>query len=271
MQKPGDVVDVLKKQRHNLREQKRIFRIGKQFEKLKKKLEAVGFVTTKKDKHSILQATIEYINKMEKDLGIAGIALEIPTSKPSLVSPSQDVHPPHVKSKENVAVNPLYRFDMGNMVSSVPTPAPTPASMDYMCYSHATSCVCLPVPSSTVETVEDSSSTFKNVFFQSSTPALITKLDGTIVEANYLFIKLSQSKSEELKLHSLFSMCSQSDTHIIKGLLGRILNGDVSSAQSNMMWQFTNGIARKVFLSVSVIRDDSMQPTNFQCCVLPLT
>ncbi|OQR81465.1 hypothetical protein THRCLA_11708 [Thraustotheca clavata] len=269
VQTPGGSVDISKKQRHNLREQRRIFRIGTQFEQLKKKLEGVGFVSAKKDKHSILQATIEYIAALEREAHSAGIPPPPPPSNNTNNRPTTPATLPRGHSKENVlnmnvpGANPY-------MFNTMASPVPTPMAMEYMWALPTGSNH--PPPVATVETVEESTATFKNVFAQSSMPALITKLDGTIVEANHLFMELSQAKYDELRLHSLYTMCAPVDAPKMHNLVAKILSCEVSSAQAKMTWRFgSSSHERKVFVSVSVVRDDSMQPVNIQCSILPLS
>ncbi|OQR93441.1 hypothetical protein ACHHYP_02554 [Achlya hypogyna] len=266
-QTPGGSIDVSKKQRHNLREQRRIFRIGTQFEQLKKKLEGVGFVSSKKDKHSILQATIEYIAALEREAASAGIG---PPPAPSTGGKASSTPLPRGPSKENNVM----ALNAGNpyMFNALASPVPTPMAMDYMWALPTGSAHALAAAPAPVETVDESSATFKNVFFQSSMPALITKLDGTIVEANHLFLELSQAKYEELRLHSLYTMCAPVDAPKMHTLVAKILSCEVSSAQAKMSWRFgSSSLERKVFVSVSVVRDDALQPVNVQCCILPLS
>ncbi|EQC37184.1 hypothetical protein SDRG_05410 [Saprolegnia diclina VS20] len=267
-QTPGGSIDVSKKQRHNLREQRRIFRIGTQFEQLKKKLEGVGFVSSKKDKHSILQATIEYIAALEREANAAGIGPPPPPTTGGSCKVATPATLPRGHSKENsmLSMNASNHY----MFNAMASPVPTPMAMDYM-WALPTGAPQV-LPAAPLETVDESSATFKNVFFQSSMPALITKLDGTIVEANHLFLELSQAKYDELRLHSLYTMCAPSDAPKMHTLVAKILSCEVSSAQAKMSWRFgSSSLERKVFVSVSVIRDDAMQPVNVQCCILPLS
>jgi PAS domain-containing protein len=232
--------DVSKKQRHNLREQRRILRISNQFDILRKKLESAGYSPSKKDKYSVLQATLEYITYLERNQ-----------------RPGAGVSAPS---------NPQNSF----MIDSMPSPVPAlsvssmhqfPMELENQMYhSH-----------DDAERVESSSATYRDVFSGSSMPSIVAKLDGTIVEANGLFLELCCKNIDELRLHSLYTMCTAVDAPKMYSLVNKILACETASAQSKMMWHFTNSGDRKVFVSVSMVHDNMHRPANLHCSLLPLS
>uniref|UniRef100_M4BQX9 BHLH domain-containing protein n=1 Tax=Hyaloperonospora arabidopsidis (strain Emoy2) TaxID=559515 RepID=M4BQX9_HYAAE len=280
--------DLSKKQRHNLREQRRILRISNQFDILRNKLEAAGYSSSKKDKYSVLHATLEYISNLERNqLGCVPPQSQMPhpmqhASPHSggvprhLVSPCSDSagrlsitapSPSHVDSKGQVF-----------MIDSMPSPVPAlsisgmqsqpsyPLNMDNM-YSSATN----GASNAGTAEIEGSSASYRDVFASSSMPSLLAKLDGTIVEANALFLELCCKNIDELRLHSLYTMCTAMDTPKMYTLVSKILSCEMASAQSKMMWHFSSTGDRKVFVSVSMIHDRMHNPANLHCSLLPLS
>jgi len=239
----GSGGDVSKKQRHNLREQRRILRISNQFDILRKKLEIAGYSPSKKDKYTVLQATLEYINQLERNQrpGVGGLSIAAPA-------------------------NPQNSF----MIDSMPSPVPAlsmptmhnfPMELDNPMFNS----------NGAGECVEGSTATYKDAFSGSSMPSIVAKLDGTIVEANGLFLELCCKNIDELRLHSLYTMCTAMDAPKMYSLVNRILACETASAQSKMMWHFSNTGDRKVFVSVSMIHDSMHRPANLHCSLLPLS
>ncbi|KAH9088353.1 hypothetical protein Ae201684P_003047 [Aphanomyces euteiches] len=245
----GLAADVSRKQRHNLREQRRIMRIGNQFEQLKKKLESVGFLSNKKDKHSILQATIEYIAALERDSHAAGLPPPLP--RPSSSSDS---------GKENMNSN-------NHAIESMPPPTnytpPPPPAVNYMWNIPPSQSVqCVP------EMVIDSTATYRHVFLHTSVPCVLTRLDGSIVESNYLFHELFNASPDELRLYNLYSLCLPADVPKLQGIVSKVLSFEVNSCRASMMWKY--GVERHVYVSVALVRDHTGQAVNLQCSVWPL-
>ncbi|KAF0719786.1 Aste57867_785 [Aphanomyces stellatus] len=275
----GGGPDVSRKQRHNLREQRRILRIGSQFDQLKKKLEAVHFISNKKDKHSILQATIEYIAALERDAQVAGLPTPLPrpsSSSGEMMASSTTV----VLGKENaksglVGLHPLHPSHshpslLGDM--HVPPP-PTGPSIDYMWSlpPHAATAAPPPPPAMhcVPELVTDSSASFRHVFLHASIPSLVTRLDCVIVDANYLFHELFNASPDDLRMHTLYSLTVAPDVSKMQTLVAKILSCEVNSAQSKMTWH-CGGMERHVFVSLALVRDHAGQAVNLQCSILPL-
>ncbi|KAL4160944.1 hypothetical protein PRNP1_001502 [Phytophthora ramorum] len=273
--------DLSKKQRHNLREQRRILRISNQFDILRHKLEGAGYSSSKKDKYSVLQATLEYISNLERNQ-IGGVQMAhhmhnqsngVPRHLPSPCSDSGGrlsitaPSPSHVDGKGQVF-----------MIDSMPSPVPAlsipgmqpqtsyPLDMDNM-YGGATN----GASSTSVGEIEGSSASYSDVFANSSMPSVLAKLDGTIVEANALFLELCCKNIDELRLHSLYTMCTAMDTPKMYTLVSKITSCEMASAQSKMMWHFSSTGDRKVFVSVSMIHDSMHRPANLHCSLLPLS
>ncbi|KAG6620432.1 pas pac sensor hybrid histidine kinase [Phytophthora cinnamomi] len=276
--------DLSKKQRHNLREQRRILRISNQFDILRNKLEAAGYSSSKKDKYSVLQATLEYISNLERNQ-IGGVTphpqmphhMQHPNGVPRhMPSPCSDASgrlsitapsPSHVDSKGQVF-----------MIDSMPSPVPAlsipgmqpqtsyPLDMDNMYGGAANGS-----SNANVSEIEGSAASYRDVFANSSMPSLLAKLDGTIVEANALFLELCCKNIDELRLHSLYTMCTAMDAPKMYTLVSKILSCEMASAQSKMMWHFSSTGDRKVFVSVSMIHDSLHRPANLHCSLLPLS
>lgn len=257
------ISDLSKKQRHNLREQRRILRISHQFSILRHKLELAGYSLQKTDKYSVLQATLEYITHLEKEKGSY-----TKMSKSSNAEPSPQSRAPTSTSDSQTF-----------MTESMSSPAPThsvPAMqqhyvMDLESSSYTGSISSQSGSFRTREILEDSSATYRDVFCNSSMPSLLCKLDGTIVDANTLFMELSCKNIDELRLHSLYTMCTQMDTPTMYKLVNRVLSCEMASAQSKMIWSFANSRDRKVFVSISMVHDNLHRPANLHCSLLPLT
>ncbi|TMW57852.1 hypothetical protein Poli38472_013326 [Pythium oligandrum] len=261
---PGGSTDLSKKQRHNLREQRRILRISNQFDILRAKLENAGYSSAKKDKYSVLQATLEYISNLEQNQarsdGSNTSHAAPPSGAPSglsITAPDKGGHSFMIDSMPS----PVPALSMPNMQFPM---NPMEPSM-YPGSSSAGS------PGYPVETIEGSTASYKDVFANSSMPSLLAKLDGTIVEANSLFLELSCKNIDELRLHSLYTMCSAMDAPKMYNLVNKILSCEMASAQSKMVWHFSNSGDRKVFVSVSMIHDRMHQPANLHCSLLPLS
>lgn len=286
---PGGSVDLSKKQRHNLREQRRILRISNQFDILRIKLEGAGYSSSKKDKFTVLQATLDYIASLERNqsqpLPVRGNnnnsnssnnnnndshhhhhnhhqQQHIPQPPPpapiphhrlpspagpsrlSISTPSPSHHQQHLDSKVGSSF----------IIDSMPSPVPAlsmpggmhsfPLDLESSIFGAAAN----PPPSSYhVDAIEGSSATYKNVFGNSSMPSLLAKLDGTIVEANGLFLELCCKNIDELRLHSLYTMCTAMDAPKMYSLVNKILSCEMASAQSKMMWHFSSNTGdRKV-------------------------
>lgn len=234
---PGS--DLSKKQRHNLREQRRILRISHQFSILRHKLETAGYALPKKDKFSVLQTTLEYIHQLESQQG--------PTHRTSSAPPAYNSHP----------------FTVDSMPSPVPSLSPI---QSYPAHPYLSNTV-----TDSNSYIEASAASYKDVFLHSSMPSLVCKLDGTILEANALFLELNLKNMDELKLHTLYTMCTQNDAPTMYKLVNRVLSCEVNTAQSKMMWRYTNGGDRRVFVSISMVRDDMQRPLNLHCSILPLS
>ncbi|KAE8997165.1 hypothetical protein PF011_g15599 [Phytophthora fragariae] len=267
--------DLSKKQRHNLREQRRILRISNQFDILRNKLEGAGYSSSKKDKYSVLQATLEYISNLERNQ-MAQMPHHMQHPMRHLPSPCSDAggrlsitapSPSHVDSKGQVF-----------MIDSMPSPVPAlsipgmqpqtsyPLDMDNMYGSPANG------PSNaSVSEIEGSTASYRDVFANSSMPSILAKLDGTIVEANALFLELCCKNIDELRLHSLYTVCTAMDAPKMYTLVSKILSCEMASAQSKMMWHFSSTGDRKVFVSVSMIHDSLHRPANLHCSLLPLS
>ncbi|KAL3657811.1 hypothetical protein V7S43_017191 [Phytophthora oleae] len=277
--------DLSKKQRHNLREQRRILRISNQFDILRNKLEAAGYSSSKKDKYSVLQATLEYISNLERNQ-IGGVASH-PQMPHHLQHPNGGV-PRHLPSPCSdsggplsiTAPSPSHVDSKGQvfMIDSMPSPVPAlsipgmqpqtsfPLDMDNMYGAAANG-----TSNAAVSEIEGSAASYRDVFANSSMPSLLAKLDGTIVEANALFLELCCKNIDELRLHSLYTMCTAMDAPKMYNLVGKILSCEMASAQSKMMWHFSSTGDRKVFVSVSMIHDSMHRPANLHCSLLPLS
>ncbi|CAH0482370.1 unnamed protein product [Peronospora belbahrii] len=280
--------DLSKKQRHNLREQRRILRISNQFDILRNKLEAAGYSSSKKDKYSVLQATLEYIYNLERNQ-IGGVALH-PQMQHQMQhsSPHPNSVPRHLPSPCSdsggrlsiTAPSPSHVDSKGHafMIDSMPSPVPAlsipgmqhqtsyPLDMDNVYGGAANG-----ASNANVNEIEGSSASYRDVFGNSSMPSLLAKLDGTIVEANALFLELCCKNIDELRLHSLYTMCTAMDAPKMYTLVSKILSCEMASAQSKMMWHFSSTGDRKVFVSVSMIHDSMHRPANLHCSLLPLS
>ncbi|CEG38839.1 pas pac sensor hybrid histidine kinase [Plasmopara halstedii] len=281
--------DLSKKQRHNLREQRRILRISNQFEILRNKLEAAGYSSSKKDKYSVLQATLEYISNLERNQ-INGVAPhhQVQHHLQHASSHSHGVVSHHLPSPCNdsngrlsiTAPSSSHVDSKGHvfMIDSMPSPVPAlsipgmqpqtsyPLEMDNMYANTANG-----TSAANALEIEGSAASYRDVFASSSMPSLLAKLDGTIVEANALFLELSCKNIDELRLHSLYTMCTAMDAPKMYNLVDKILSCEMASAQSKMMWHFSSAGDRKVFVSVSMIHDSMHRPANLHCSLLPLS
>ncbi|RLN87594.1 hypothetical protein BBJ28_00022645 [Nothophytophthora sp. Chile5] len=272
--------DLSKKQRHNLREQRRILRISNQFDILRNKLEGAGYQSSKKDKYSVLQATLDYIANLERNQ-MGGL------HQPHHLPPSSGVrhHLPSPGGDSGgrlsiTAPSPSNIGDKGQvfMIDSMPSPVPAlsmpglqqqnafPLDMDNNMYGGTGA-----GGNAGAGAIEGSSASYRDVFANSSMPSLLAKLDGTIVEANALFLELCCKNIDELRLHSLYTMCTAMDAPKMYSLVSKILACEMASAQSKMMWHFSSTGDRKVFVSVSMIHDGLHRPANLHCSLLPLS
>ncbi|KAI9998218.1 hypothetical protein PInf_002561 [Phytophthora infestans] len=281
--------DLSKKQRHNLREQRRILRISNQFDILRNKLEAAGYSSSKKDKYSVLQATLEYISNLERNQ-IGGVPphsqmshhMQHPSPHPNSSVPHHLLSPCSESGGRLsiTAPSPSHGDSKGQvfMIDSMPSPVPAlsipgmqpqtsyPLDMDNMYGGAANG-----ASNASVSEIEGSAASYRDVFASSSMPSLLAKLDGTIVEANALFLELSCKNIDELRLHSLYTICTAMDAPKMYNLVGKILSCEMASAQSKMMWHFSSTGDRKVFVSVSMIHDSMHRPANLHCSLLPLS
>ncbi|CAI5705822.1 hypothetical protein KXD40_000748 [Peronospora effusa] len=280
--------DLSKKQRHNLREQRRILRISNQFDILRNKLETAGYSSSKKDKYSVLQATLDYISNLERNQ-IGGVAihpqmqhhLQHPSPHPNGVS--RQFPSPCSDSSGRLSISAPSSGHADNkgqafMIDSMPSPIPAlsipgmqhqtsyPLDMDNM-YGGATN----GASNRDVSEIEGSSASYRDVFANSSMPSLLAKLDGTIVEANALFLELCCKNIDELRLHSLYTMCTAMDAPKMYALVSKILSCEMASAQRKMMWHFSSTGDRKVFVSVAMVHDSMHRPANLHCSLLPLS
>jgi len=268
--------DLSKKQRHNLREQRRILRISNQFDILRHKLEGAGYSSSKKDKYSVLQATLDYISQLERNQlpgTTAGAAHGSGTPIGGCGTPmSMQRRPPHhhlptsngnggrlsisaPSPTANGMMDPNGNGDASNgnkhvfLIDSMPSPVPAlsmsggmqsfPIDMD--------GTAMFPGPGgANADAIEGSTASYRDVFANTSMPSLLAKLDGTIVEANALFLELCCKNIDELRLHSLYTMCTAVDAPKMYNLVNRILACEVASAQSKMMWHFATTGDRKV-------------------------
>jgi hypothetical protein len=264
---PGGSVDMNKKQRHNLREQRRILRISNQFDILRGKLENAGYQSSKKDKYSVLQATLDYINQLEQNQvggtlprgdnfncsqgnGSGGSGGGTPSMPPR--HHLHDSPPQLTNSLPRLSITAPDKSGHSFMIDSMPSPVPA-LSMPNMQFPMNTmdSSMYPGTPGGhqqvyQVEGIEGSAATYKDVFANSSMPSLLAKLDGTIVEANSLFLELCCKNIDELRLHSLYTMCTAMDAPKMYNLVNKILSCEMASAQSKMMWHFANSGDRKV-------------------------
>ncbi|KAF1315001.1 Voltage-dependent anion-selective channel protein 3, partial [Globisporangium splendens] len=281
---PGGSVDLSKKQRHNLREQRRILRISNQFDILRNKLEGAGYSSSKKDKYSVLQATLDYISFLERNQQQPGQHQpqqqhSTPSSRGATPNdhgnPQQHIsHPPPTPplphrlpspagpSRLSITAPPPQIDSKGNtfIIDSMPSPVPAlsmpggiqssfPLDLESNIFGGASSAGAN--PGYHLDCIEGSSATYKDVFANSSMPSLLAKLDGTIVEANGLFLELCCKNIDELRLHSLYTMCTAMDAPKMYSLVGKILSCEMASAQSKMMWHFSNTGDRKVCFGCS--------------------
>lgn len=267
---PGGSVDLSKKQRHNLREQRRILRISNQFDILRNKLEGAGYSSSKKDKYSVLQATLDYISYLERnqqhtpssrgtnDHGNPQQHQHIPHPPPPAPVPHRLPSPAGATRLSITAPPPQIDSKSGNtfIIDSMPSPVPAlsmpgiqsfPLDLESNIFGGAAN---PPNAGYHVDSIEGSSATYKDVFANSSMPSLLAKLDGTIVEANGLFLELCCKNIDELRLHSLYTMCTAMDAPKMYSLVGKILSCEMASAQSKMMWHFSNTGDRKVCVRI---------------------
>ncbi|KAG7392710.1 hypothetical protein PHYBOEH_006307 [Phytophthora boehmeriae] len=283
--------DLSKKQRHNLREQRRILRISNQFDILRNKLEAAGYSSSKKDKYSVLQATLEYITNLERSQMNGGVPnhpqiphhVQHPSPHPNGGVVRHHMPSPCNESGSRLSITAPSSNHIDNkgqvfMIDSMPSPVPalsmsgmqsqTSYSLDMEnMYGGGNSAA----SSDDTSVIEGSSASYQNVFANSSMPSLLAKLDGTIVEANALFLELCCKNIDELRLHSLYTMCTAMDAPKMYTLVSKILSCEMASAQSKMMWHFSSTGDRKVFVSVSMIHDSMHRPANLHCSLLPLS
>lgn len=278
---PGGSVDLSKKQRHNLREQRRILRISNQFDILRHKLEGAGYSSSKKDKFTVLQATLDYIAYLERNqqqlphhsassassrshhqqhnppsapASIAAHRLPSPAghSRLSITAPSPSSLAQRQQQLDGKASSSSAASSF--IIDSMPSPVPSlslpggiqsfPIDLDSAIFGSASSGA---GNSFHVDAIEGSSATYRDVFTNSSMPSLLAKLDGTIVEANALFLELCCKNIDELRLHSLYTMCTAMDTPKMYSLVAKILSCEMASAQSKMTWHFSsNSGDRKV-------------------------
>lgn len=290
---PGGSVDLSKKQRHNLREQRRILRISNQFDILRNKLEGAGYSSSKKDKFTVLQATLDYIAYLERNQqqqalppGAAGGAARtggssattnhqhipqppppapVPHRLPSPAGPSRlsitAPSPSSLAQRQLDAAKAGAAAASSFIIDSMPSPVPAlslpggipsfPLDLDSAIFGGATSAS---GSGFHVDSIEGSSATYRDVFSNSSMPSLLAKLDGTIVEANALFLELCCKNIDELRLHSLYTMCTAMDAPKMYSLVAKILSCEMASAQSKMMWHFSaNSGDRKVDLLARLV------------------
>lgn len=268
---PGGSTDLSKKQRHNLREQRRILRISNQFDILRNKLEGVGYSSSKKDKYSVLQATLDYITQLERNQqsndGSGGGGTPLPhtrhggsSSGPPLPVPGRlSITAPSPSAMDKQQQQQQQQQHGGNtfMIDSMPSPVPAlsmpgiqsfPLDLESPMFGGGNNNNTQQFP---VDAIEGSTASYKDVFFNSSMPSLLAKLDGTIVEANGLFLELCCKNIDELRLHSLYTMCTAGDAPKMYSLVQKILSCEMVSAQSKMLWHFSNSGDRKVSIIVS--------------------
>ncbi|DAZ93139.1 TPA: hypothetical protein N0F65_009133 [Lagenidium giganteum] len=271
--------DLSKKQRHNLREQRRILRISNQFDILRNKLEAAGYSSNKKDKYSVLQATLDYITQLERNQRVGSTAMHNGGAGPSGGSTGGM----HNSNGLGLSIQAPSNSQMDNkgahsfMIDSMPSPVPAlsmpvhqfPMDMDSNMFGANNNNSGQSFPN--VECIEGSTASYKDVYVNSSMPSLLAKLDGTIVEANSLFLELCCKNIDELRLHSLYTMCTAMDAPKMYSLVNKVLACEMASAQSKMLWHFANSGDRKVFVSVSMIHDSLHRPANLHCSLLPLS
>lgn len=268
----GSGNDLSKKQRHNLREQRRILRISNQFDILRNKLEGVGYSSSKKDKYSVLQATLDYITQLERNQqsndGGSGGGTPLPHTRHGGSSSG----PPPVPGRLSITAPSPSAMDKqqqhgGNsfMIDSMPSPVPAlsmpgiqsfPLDLESPMFAGGNNGNTQQFP---VDAIEGSTASYKDVFYNSSMPSLLAKLDGTIVEANGLFLELCCKNIDELRLHSLYTMCTATDAPKMYSLVQKILSCEMVSAQSKMLWHFSNSGDRKVRVAL------------FLCCIQPLS
>ncbi|TYZ62051.1 hypothetical protein PybrP1_000239 [[Pythium] brassicae (nom. inval.)] len=320
---PGGSVDLSKKQRHNLREQRRILRISNQFDILRHKLEGAGYSSSKKDKFTVLQATLDYIAYLERNqqqqqhappqpppssssrsqqqqqhhhhhhhqqqhIPQSAAPAPVPShrlpspagpSRLSITAPSPSSHAQRQQLDAKAGTGAAAASSSSFIIDSMPSPVPSlslpgglqsfPIDLDSAIFGGAASA---PGGGFHVDAIEGSSATYRDVFTNSSMPSLLAKLDGTIVEANALFLELCCKNIDELRLHSLYTMCTAMDTPKMYSLVAKILSCEMASAQSKMTWHFSsNSGDRKVFVSVSMIHDHLHRPANLHCSLLPLS
>ncbi|RHY30785.1 hypothetical protein DYB32_004036 [Aphanomyces invadans] len=254
-------------------------RIGSQFDHLKAKLEAVGFISNKKDKHSILQATIEYIAALECEAATTRTASSAQSSSPTLELNETCEPAPHGKEnsphsqyghvlRADPALDPMHVLQQAQPPTPQYQPAPPAHSSSIECLWSlaAPMAPSLPVP----ELVADSTASFRHVFLHTSVPSLIARLDGTLVHANYLFHEYFPTMVDDYN-HTLYALCIASDVPKMQSLVTKVLTCDVHSAQTKMTWQAGRaGQVKLVFVSVALVRDHAGQPANIQCTVLPM-
>ncbi|RHY40362.1 hypothetical protein DYB30_001565 [Aphanomyces astaci] len=239
--------DVSRKQRHNLREQRRILRLGSQFDHLKATLEAAGLITNKKDKHSILQATIEYIAALEYD---AHARMTPSSSQPTSISCTYGKKDQHSIPPTSPPISTNDPMDSADLhIRSLRT---HPHSIEYLWMP---------------ELVADSTASFHQVFLHASVPSAIARLDGSLVHASHLFL---QHFPNSMGL-SLYGLCvGLPNVHKMQSLVTTLIAGDGRSAQTKMTWQAPGTSPKPVFVSVALVRDATGQPVNIQCTALPM-
>lgn len=276
--------DLSKKQRHNLREQRRILRISNQFDILRQKLEGAGYSSSKKDKYSVLQATLDYISQLERNQ-LPGTTTIVAPASAAANTPvggcgtpmSMQRRPPHhhlPSSNGNGVIGGRLSItapsptaggmmdpsaggngDSGNdnkhvfLIDSMPSPVPAlsmSGGMQSFPIDMDGGAAMFPGAGAGANAIEGSTASYRDVFANSSMPSLLAKLDGTIVEANALFLELCCKNIDELRLHSLYTMCTAVDAPKMYNLVNRILACEVASAQSKMMWHFAATGDRKV-------------------------
>ncbi|KAJ0401116.1 hypothetical protein P43SY_007207 [Pythium insidiosum] len=190
---PGGSTDLSKKQRHNLREQRRILRISNQFDILRGKLENAGYSSTKKDKYSVLQATLEYISQLEQNQIVRN-----GSSNGGGASTAQGLHPhhaPHPSPTNHVSAPPRLTITAPDksgqpfMIDSMPSPVPALSMPNHMQFPMnpmesngmypGTPGAAPQTAFATVECIEGSSATYRDVFANSSMPTLLEEYRRT--------------------------------------------------------------------------------------------
>lgn len=117
---------------------------------------------------------------------------------------------------------------------------------------------------------------YESVFLANGIPQAIATLNGRFIDCNAMFCWLSGYTKEELCTHSFYSLTPKWELSQSHALIGELLSQCNSSCSqiacskvSRKHCIFKGGVA-KLYVSVTLVRDEKGFPAHFICSVLPL-